>query len=140
MPHDPFVPFQKYKGYVSSETFKDVWSGKYKIPESPVVPKECYVVVKPLEQEKSSIKGFVFIEAEDYKKDKEVDGIVLASGPGYRVRNGVYPYHYDGMLVPNELKRGDIVRFLERAGHHFYHEGELYYTVEEHKIYFAIDP
>jgi hypothetical protein len=129
-----------YKSYLNERTFTDIFEGKTVIPESPVQPRDCFVVCKEL-KEQCNIEGFEIVTLEGVEsKDREVDCVVLASGPGYRVRNGVYPYHCDGMLVPNEVTRGSIVRFLERAANPFRYKGELYYLIEEHKLYFAIEP
>lgn len=138
MAKDPFTKFTKYKGYLNERTYEEIWNGTTVLPNAPFKPLDCWLVVMPL-QERTNIPGFVFAGTPEYSKDREIDCVVLASGPGYRVRGGSYPYHFDGQRVLNETKRGDIVHFLERAGNPFIHKDRLYYTIEEHKVYFAVD-
>lgn len=137
---DPtWIPFTEYKGHLSEETYQDVWNGTYVIPESPMRATDCNLVVKPL-QEKTRIPGFQIVGTPDFSKDREIDAVVLSSGPGYRVRGGAIPTYFDGQRVLNQTKRGDIVHFLERAGMPFYFKDELYYVIQEHLVYFVVEP
>lgn len=132
-------PFGTFKGRLSSKTYEQA-TIKKNLPKSPFTPRDCYVVCKLL-KEQTNIPGFEIVGVtEGGDKDKEVDAVVLASGPGYRVQKGNTPYHYHAELVRNQTKRGDLVYFLERAGHAIvWEDGETYYLIEEHKLYFAID-
>ena len=134
-----FTPFTKYRGQLSEQTYQDVWNGTYKIPKSPFKAKDCFLVCKEL-KERTKIPGFEIFGTPEYSKDKEIDAIVLDVGPGYRIRGGQYPTCWDGQRVLNQCRVGDIVHFLERAGNPFPYQGETYYLVPEHVIYFAIDP
>lgn len=129
-------PFTKYKGHLNEYTYQAAFNEEP--PPSPFRPRDCYLVCKVL-KERCAIPGFTIEGTPDYVKDREVDAVVLASGPGYRIRGGAHPYTYDGKRVLNQCKRGDLVRFLERAGHPVRWGGEDYILIEEHKLYFAVD-
>jgi len=130
--------YSDFTARLSDSTYADA-ANLENLPESPIRPRDCYLVIKKIE-EKTAIPGFSFAGELEYEKDREIDGVVLAAGPGYRVMTGVYPKTTYSDVVANSLKRGDIVHFLERSAHQVFLEGEKYYLLEEHRANFVVEP
>lgn len=107
------------------------------VPCSPFRPLDCWLVMQKLEQIRESK---IYIYEPNYQKDREINCIVLAAGPGYRPLRGMHPRTVELARVPNEIVRGDLVHVLETACIKYTHsDGKTYYLVESHKILFAFD-
>lgn len=81
------------------------------IPQVNVKPTQDNVLVWLKPRASMTTSGLVALPGNRQAKGNGVrEAVVLASGPGYRLRNGVGP------LQPNETRPGDVVLIDERAG------------------------
>src|SRR6187401_2665701 len=76
-------------------------------------PLEDRIVVKPGEEEETTVSGIVI---PDTAKEKPQEGTVLAVGPGRRSDTGD--------LIPMEVKEGDVVIYSKYGGTEIKVDGE----------------
>lgn len=88
-----------------------------------ITPLNDRVLIKRVESE-SMTSGGIFIP--DSVKEKPMQGIVEAVGPGKFLKNGE--------LSPLEVKKGNSVYFSKYAGSEISIEGEKYLIVRENEI------
>ena len=126
---DTLKPLQDRPGYLDGFTVPDP------LPLSPFRPIDCWLVMKELEIVRTS--GLVLPKF-GVDKDREINCVVLTAGPGWRVEIGKYPKVVEGGLVPNAIKRGDVVHILENAGRMVAYHGLTYVFIESHKVLFNL--
>lgn len=85
-------------------------------------PLADYVLIEPLEKETTLPSGIVI---PDSAKEKPQEGKIIASGPGKRV---------DGVLMPMEVKVGDIVMYKKWGGTEIKVEGKEHLLVKEEDV------
>jgi len=130
-------PLSEFTGYLNNDIIE--YAKNMVVGESPFRPLDCFLVIEKVEKEEKTNWGFILPEEQKYEKDREIIGIVLAAGPGWYTEYGSGNKRVQGKLVPNEIKRGDIVYFLERAARQAEHNGKKYYLLESHLVYFSIE-
>jgi chaperonin GroES len=90
-------------------------------------PLEDRVVVKPIEEEETTISGLVI---PDTAKEKPTEGEVMAVGPGR---------FEDGALVPMGVKVGDRVIYSKYGGNEYKYKGDEYVILQARDIYAVIE-
>ena len=90
-------------------------------------PLEDRVVVKPIEEEETTISGLVI---PDTAKEKPTEGEVVAVGPGR---------YEDGNLVPMGVKVGDRVIYSKYGGNEYKYKGDEYVILQARDIYALIE-
>jgi chaperonin GroES len=90
-------------------------------------PLEDRVVVKPIEEEETTISGLVI---PDTAKEKPTEGEVVAVGPGR---------YEDGNLVPMGVKVGDRVIYSKYGGNEYKYQGDEYIILQARDIYAVIE-
>ena len=76
-----------------------------------VRPIQDNVWLELLEEKEPTTKGGIILpQTRDREPTDLVRALVIATGPGYRLRNGTGP------LVPNQVKPGDVVLIGRLAG------------------------
>jgi chaperonin GroES len=90
-------------------------------------PLEDRVVVKPIEEEETTISGLVI---PDTAKEKPTEGEVVAVGPGR---------YEDGSLVPMGVKVGDRVIYSKYGGNEYKYKGDEYVILQARDIYALIE-
>jgi chaperonin GroES len=90
-------------------------------------PLEDRVVVKPIEEEETTISGLVI---PDTAKEKPTEGEVMAVGPGR---------YEDGSRVPMDVSVGDRVIYSKYGGNEYKYKGEEYVILQARDIYAVID-
>jgi chaperonin GroES len=90
-------------------------------------PLEDRVVVKPIEEEETTLSGLVI---PDTAKEKPTEGEVVAVGPGR---------YEDGNLVPMGVKVGDKVIYSKYGGNEYKYQGEEYIILQARDIYAVIE-
>jgi chaperonin GroES len=90
-------------------------------------PLEDRVVVKPIEEEETTISGLVI---PDTAKEKPTEGEVVAVGPGR---------YEDGNLVPMGVKVGDRVIYSKYGGNEYKYQGDEYVILQARDIYALIE-
>jgi chaperonin GroES len=90
-------------------------------------PLEDRVVVKPIEEEETTISGLVI---PDTAKEKPTEGEVMAVGPGR---------FEDGNLVPMGVKVGDRVIYSKYGGNEYKYKGDEYVILQARDIYAVIE-
>jgi chaperonin GroES len=90
-------------------------------------PLEDRVVVKPIEEEETTISGLVI---PDTAKEKPTEGEVMAVGPGR---------FEDGTLVPMGVKVGDRVIYSKYGGNEYKYKGDEYVILQARDIYALIE-
>jgi chaperonin GroES len=90
-------------------------------------PLEDRVIVKPIEEEETTISGLVI---PDTAKEKPTEGEVMAVGPGR---------FEDGNLVPMGVKVGDRVIYSKYGGNEYKYKGDEYVILQGRDIYAVIE-
>jgi chaperonin GroES len=90
-------------------------------------PLEDRVVVKPIEEEETTVSGLVI---PDTAKEKPTEGEVVAVGPGR---------FEDGNLVPMGIKVGDRVIYSKYGGNEYKYKGDEYVILQARDIYALIE-
>jgi chaperonin GroES len=90
-------------------------------------PLEDRVVVKPIEEEETTMSGLVI---PDTAKEKPTEGEVVAVGPGR---------YEDGTLVPLGVKVGDRVIYSKYGGNEYKYQGDEYVILQARDIYAVIE-
>ena len=90
-------------------------------------PLEDRVVVKPIEEEETTLSGLVI---PDTAKEKPTEGEVVAVGPGR---------YEDGNLVPMGVKVGDKVIYSKYGGNEYKYQGDEYVILQARDIYAVIE-
>jgi chaperonin GroES len=90
-------------------------------------PLEDRVVVKPIEEEETTLSGLVI---PDTAKEKPTEGEVVAVGPGR---------YEDGNLVPMGVKVGDRVIYSKYGGNEYKYKGDEYVILQARDIYALIE-
>jgi len=90
-------------------------------------PLEDRVVVKPIEEEETTISGLVI---PDTAKEKPTEGEVIAVGPGR---------FEEGNRVPMDVKVGDRVVYSKYGGNEYKYKGEEYVILQARDIYAVIE-
>jgi len=90
-------------------------------------PLEDRVVVKPIEEEETTISGLVI---PDTAKEKPTEGEVMAVGPGR---------FEDGNRVPMDVKVGDRVIYSKYGGNEYKYKAEEYVILQARDIYAVIE-
>jgi chaperonin GroES len=90
-------------------------------------PLEDRVVVKPIEEEETTISGLVI---PDTAKEKPTEGEVMAVGPGR---------FEDGNRVPMDVKVGDRVIYSKYGGNEYKYKGDEYVILQARDIYALIE-
>jgi chaperonin GroES len=90
-------------------------------------PLEDRVIVKPIEEEETTISGLVI---PDTAKEKPTEGEVVAVGPGR---------YEDGNLVPMGVKVGDRVIYSKYGGNEYKYKGDEYVILQARDIYAVIE-
>jgi chaperonin GroES len=90
-------------------------------------PLEDRVVVKPIEEEETTMSGLVI---PDTAKEKPTEGEVVAVGPGR---------YEDGNLVPMGVKVGDRVIYSKYGGNEYKYKGDEYVILQARDIYAVIE-
>jgi chaperonin GroES len=91
-------------------------------------PLEDRVVVKPLEQEETTISGLVI---PDTAKEKPTTGLIVAVGPGK---------FEDGARVPMDVKNGDKVIYSKYGGNEWKdRDGQEYVILSARDIYAIVE-
>jgi chaperonin GroES len=85
-------------------------------------PLEDRVVVKPEEEEETTVSGIVI---PDTAKEKPQQGLVVAAGPGR---------FEDGKRVPMDVKAGDKILYSKYGGTEVKVEGEEYLVLSSRDI------
>jgi chaperonin GroES len=85
-------------------------------------PLEDRVVVKPEEEEETTVSGIVI---PDTAKEKPQQGVVMAAGPGR---------FEDGKRVPMDVKAGDKILYSKYGGTEVKVEGEEYLVLSSRDI------
>jgi chaperonin GroES len=89
-------------------------------------PLEDRVVVKPLEQEETTISGLVI---PDTAKEKPTTGLIVAVGPGK---------FEDGARVPMDVKTGDKVIYSKYGGNEWKDRDGVEYVILSARDIYAI--
>ena len=129
-------PISDFAGNLNHDLIE--YAKTMEVAESPFRPLDCFLVIEKVEKQEKTSWGFILPEEDKYEKEREIIGLVLAAGPGYLTEYGSGNKRVYGKLVPNEIKRGDIVYFLERAARQTEFDGKKYYLLESHLVYFTI--
>jgi chaperonin GroES len=90
-------------------------------------PLEDRVVVKPVEEEETTVSGLVI---PDTAKEKPTEGEVVAVGPGR---------FEDGNRVPMDVKVGDRVIYSKYGGNEYKYKGDEYVILQARDIYALIE-
>jgi chaperonin GroES len=90
-------------------------------------PLEDRVVVKPIEEEETTVSGLVI---PDTAKEKPTEGEVVAVGPGR---------YEEGNLVPMGVKVGDRVIYSKYGGNEYKYQGEEYVILQARDVYAVIE-
>jgi chaperonin GroES len=90
-------------------------------------PLEDRVVVKPIEEEETTISGLVI---PDTAKEKPTEGEVMAVGPGR---------YEEGSRVPMDVSVGDRVIYSKYGGNEYKYKGEEYVILQARDIYAVIE-
>jgi chaperonin GroES len=90
-------------------------------------PLEDRVVVKPVEEEETTVSGLVI---PDTAKEKPTEGEVIAVGPGR---------FEDGNRVPMDVKVGDRVIYSKYGGNEYKYLGDEYVILQARDIYAVIE-
>jgi chaperonin GroES len=90
-------------------------------------PLEDRVVVKPIEEEETTVSGLVI---PDTAKEKPTEGEVVAVGPGR---------FEDGSRVPMDVKVGDRVIYSKYGGNEYKFKGEEYVILQARDVYAVIE-
>jgi chaperonin GroES len=90
-------------------------------------PLEDRIVVKPQEEEETTVSGIVI---PDTAKEKPVEGKVVAVGPGR---------FEEGQRVPIDVKVGDSVIYSKYGGTEVKVEGEEYLILSARDVLAVID-
>jgi chaperonin GroES len=90
-------------------------------------PLEDRVVVKPIEEEETTISGLVI---PDTAQEKPTEGEVMAVGPGR---------FEDGNRVPMDVKVGDRVIYSKYGGNEYKYKGDEYVILQARDIYALIE-
>ncbi len=90
-------------------------------------PLEDRVVVKPIEEEETTISGLVI---PDTAKEKPTEGEVIAVGPGR---------FEEGNRVPMDVKVGDRVVYSKYGGNEYKYKGDEYVILQARDIYAVIE-
>jgi len=90
-------------------------------------PLEDRVVVKPIEEEETTISGLVI---PDTAKEKPTEGEVIAVGPGR---------FEEGKRVPMDVKVGDRVVYSKYGGNEYKYKGDEYVILQARDIYAVIE-
>ena len=91
-------------------------------------PLQDRVIVKRLEEEKSTVAGIII---PDTAKEKPQKGSIIAVGPGKKSE--------DGKVSPLDVKVGDNILFSKYAGTEIKVEGEEYVIMREDDIVGVIE-
>ena len=92
-----------------------------------IKPLEDRVVVKPIEEEETTVSGLVI---PDTAKEKPTEGEVVAVGPGR---------YEDGNLVPVGVNVGDRVIYSKYGGNEYKYQGTEYVILQARDIYAVIE-
>jgi chaperonin GroES len=92
-----------------------------------IKPLEDRVVVRPLEEEETTISGIVI---PDTAKEKPTEGEVVAVGPGR---------FEEGNRIPMDVKVGDRVIYSKYGGNEYKFKGEEYMILQARDIYAVLD-
>jgi chaperonin GroES len=92
-----------------------------------IKPLEDRVVVRPLEEEETTISGIVI---PDTAKEKPTEGEVVAVGPGR---------FEEGNRIPMDVKVGDRVIYSKYGGNEYKFKGEEYMILQARDIYAILD-
>ena len=92
-----------------------------------VKPLEDRVVVRPLEEEETTISGIVI---PDTAKEKPTEGEVVAVGPGR---------FEEGNRIPMDVKVGDRVIYSKYGGNEYKYKGEEYMILQARDVYAIIE-
>jgi chaperonin GroES len=92
-----------------------------------IKPLEDRVVVKPLEEEETTISGIVI---PDTAKEKPTEGEVVAVGPGR---------FEEGNRIPMDVKTGDRVIYSKYGGNEYKFKGQDYVILQARDIYAIIE-
>jgi chaperonin GroES len=92
-----------------------------------IKPLEDRVVVRPLEEEETTISGIVI---PDTAKEKPTEGEVVAVGPGR---------FEEGNRIPMDVKVGDKVIYSKYGGNEYKFKGEEYMILQARDIYAVLD-
>jgi chaperonin GroES len=92
-----------------------------------IKPLEDRVVVRPLEEEETTISGIVI---PDTAKEKPTEGEVVAVGPGR---------FEEGNRIPMDVKIGDRVIYSKYGGNEYKFKGEEYMILQARDIYAILD-
>jgi chaperonin GroES len=90
-------------------------------------PLEDRVVVKPVEEEETTVSGLVI---PDTAKEKPTEGEVVAVGPGR---------FEEGNRVPMDVKVGDRVIYSKYGGNEYKYQGDEYVILQARDIYALIE-
>jgi chaperonin GroES len=90
-------------------------------------PLEDRVVVKPVDEEETTVSGLVI---PDTAKEKPTEGEVVAVGPGR---------FEDGNRVPMDVKVGDRVIYSKYGGNEYKYQGDEYVILQARDIYALIE-
>jgi chaperonin GroES len=90
-------------------------------------PLEDRVVVKPIEEEETTVSGLVI---PDTAKEKPTEGEVMAVGPGR---------FEEGNRVPMDVKVGDRVIYSKYGGNEYKYKGDEYVILQARDIYAVIE-
>jgi chaperonin GroES len=90
-------------------------------------PLEDRIVVKPSDEEETTISGLVI---PDTAKEKPTEGEVVAVGPGR---------FEDGNRVPMDVKVGDRVIYSKYGGNEYKYKGQEYVILQARDIYAVIE-
>jgi chaperonin GroES len=92
-----------------------------------IKPLEDRVVVRPLEEEETTISGIVI---PDTAKEKPTEGEVMAVGPGR---------FEEGNRIPMDIKVGDRVIYSKYGGNEYKFKGEEYVILQARDVYAILD-
>jgi chaperonin GroES len=90
-------------------------------------PLEDRIVVKPSDEEETTISGLVI---PDTAKEKPTEGEVVAVGPGR---------FEEGNRVPMDVKTGDRVIYSKYGGNEYKYKGQEYVILQARDIYAVIE-
>ena len=91
-------------------------------------PLEDRIVVKPGEEEETTVSGIVI---PDTAKEKPQEGEVVAVGKGKRLENGT--------TVPLDVQAGDHILFGKYSGNDIKLDGEEYLIMREDEVLGILD-
>lgn len=92
-----------------------------------IKPLEDRVVVRPLEEEETTISGIVI---PDTAKEKPTEGEVMAVGPGR---------FEEGNRIPMDIKVGDRVIYSKYGGNEYKFKGEEYVILQARDVYAILE-